>query len=363
MRVAVVGAGIVGLSAGFELAQAGAEVRVYERAGVASQQSKGNTRIFRSAHAEPHLAGLALRARERWREWERQFGRRLVGDETLIVTGPAIVREWERASREAGAPVRLVDPDEAAGLLPIAAPLPGPVLLDPTGGATRIRRAVDLLREALGDRIHLAEVLAVEQTANGCMVHASDGDWECDEVVLAAGVDTVTLAEPLGLGISQDLTLHSRFTFEVRNEYRGRSLACWIDESPLGDLSVSAYAQPVGTTGRYALGLDWDGQAMGLEVGADEVSRQSLEVVLRYVRELLPGLKPQPVDEIRCIWSKFGFLNGDDGFIARRAGSVTAFYGNNLFKFAPLLGALLRDAAMNGTVPQELREMDRAPSL
>lgn len=360
MRVAVVGAGIVGLATGFELMEAGAEVRLYERTGVASQQSRGSTRIYRAAHADPHLARLAIRARECWRAWERRFGRRLIGDEGLLVTGAAIVDRWHTASREAGAPVRPVTPADAEAMLPIARLPTGPVLLDPTGGATRIRRAVELLRERLATRTHLAEVHAIEPLSDGCLVRTGGGEWRCDEVVLTAGIDTARLAAPLGLAIEQTLSLQSRFTFAMREAFRGRSPACWIDAGPFGDRQIDAYAQPVGTTGRYALGLSWDGQARGPEVGADEVSRQSLAVVRAYVRTYLPGLEPEPVDEIRCVSGQFPFLDRDDGFIARRAGRVTAFYGNNLFKFGPLLGALLRDAALHGEVPEELRALDPA---
>ncbi|MBV9279188.1 MAG: FAD-dependent oxidoreductase [Chloroflexi bacterium] len=55
MRVAVVGAGVVGLAAASELMRAGAEVRCYEKAEAGSGQSKGRTRIFRLAHGDARL--------------------------------------------------------------------------------------------------------------------------------------------------------------------------------------------------------------------------------------------------------------------------------------------------------------------
>jgi hypothetical protein len=53
-----------------------------------------------------------------------------------------------------------------------------------------------------------------------------------------------------------------------------------------------------------------------------------------------------------------------DGFGAERHGATTIVYGNNLFKFAPLLGRLLCRAVLDGAVPAELRspELPRGTS-
>jgi glycine/D-amino acid oxidase-like deaminating enzyme len=60
------------------------------------------------------------------------------------------------------------------------------------------------------------------------------------------------------------------------------------------------------------------------------------------------------VDEIRCSYARRGIRDDGDGFMARRSGGITAIYGNNLFKFAPLLGRLLADTALKGELAKDL---------
>lgn len=354
LRVAVIGGGIVGLAAAAELTHAGAAVTVFERTGVASAQSLGDTRIFRVAHGTPALVALAVRAREAWGTWEAWFGRRLVGDEQLILAGEELAAGWSEAMAGGGAPSRPLDAAGWESLLPIGSLPAMPSTIDPLGGVTRARRTVEFLTLGLRENIRLAPVLSVEPAGEGCIIRFAGGQQTFDEAIVAAGIDTCTLVAPLGLDIPMRVALHSRFSYRVRAPFRARRLACLIDGSGAVD-GLHTYGQPVGTTGRYALGVHWPGEESGPDVGAEEVSRQSRERGMAYVRAALPGLEPEPVDEIRCAYPEYAFGTDGDGFIARRRERITAIYGDNLFKFAPLLGALLRDTVLTGRLPPELQ--------
>src|SRR3954465_5773011 len=84
----VVGAGISGLAAAYELARRQRRVLVLEAAGVGAGQSAGLARIFRVAHADPRLCTLALEAERGWRRWERELGLRLLGRRGPGARGP-----------------------------------------------------------------------------------------------------------------------------------------------------------------------------------------------------------------------------------------------------------------------------------
>jgi sarcosine oxidase len=78
--VAVVGAGIVGLSAAWRLAEAGQDVVVLERFDLGHNRgsSHGATRIFRFAYDDPVYVRLAQEALPLWRELESTAGRSLL---------------------------------------------------------------------------------------------------------------------------------------------------------------------------------------------------------------------------------------------------------------------------------------------
>jgi sarcosine oxidase len=353
--VAVIGGGIIGLSTAWELMRAGADVRCFEKEAVGAAQSKGRTRIFRHAHGDPRLVDLAMRSGRKWRSLEEGFRRRLLGNEGMIVSGDVIVPLWDRAMAEASAPRRLVGREECRRLLPVSRPPDCAALFDPAAGSTRVRRTLDLLQSDLGDRVQIAEVLDMEWGGQGTAIRTAHDFWWCDEVVIAAGVDSPKLAAQVGLDIPVVTVQDCRFTFDVRPEHRGATLACWIDES--GALpGLRAYSQPVGNTGQYAIGVGREGMRCTLDVAPETVRRDCLEAAREYVPQVFPGLNPEPVDEIRCIYDELDFiLENGDGFTALRRDHVTVLYGRNLFKFGPLLGELLKNTVMKGEVPDELR--------
>ena len=318
-------------------------------------ESIGLTRIFRHAHGDPALVRLAMRAGEGWRAWERRFGHRLLGVEGLLITGNTLAPAWERALREADAPCQAVDPAAFTARLPIGQPPPTALLWDPAAGAIRARRTIDELRQSVAGHIVPAEVLDLSSNGTGVHVRTAEGTWGCDEALITAGIDTPGLAARVGVQVPTTLIRHARFTFAPRRPQGDRALACWIDQSGAYGADLSAYAGPVGTTGHYAVGVSAGGHDFPGSLDVEEVSRRSAALARRYVPAALPGLDPVPVDEVRCAYNAVGLPEGD-GFRVERRGAVTVLYGNNLFKFAPALGALLSQAVLHGTVPDDLAE-------
>lgn len=88
--IVIIGAGVCGLAAAYELSRRGQRGIVLERAEPLAAQSAGLARIFRIAHRRPALCTLALEARAGWRRWQGQLGAgRLLGSEGFIAAGGA----------------------------------------------------------------------------------------------------------------------------------------------------------------------------------------------------------------------------------------------------------------------------------
>ena len=90
--IAVIGAGIIGLSTAFALTEQGASVAIFERGVPGGGQSGGESRIFRHAHDDRRMVALAREARGVWREWEERFGQQLLSRDGVISIGPAVDR-------------------------------------------------------------------------------------------------------------------------------------------------------------------------------------------------------------------------------------------------------------------------------
>lgn len=85
------------------------------------------------------------------------------------------------------------------------------------------------------------------------------------------------------------------------------------------------------------------------------------ELARRYVPAARPRLDPIPVDQVRCAYNHRGWPAGD-GFRVERRDAVTLLYGNNLWEFAPVLGALLGQAVRERAVPAGLSDHDTSPA-
>src|SRR5262249_22474101 len=78
-NVAVIGAGVFGGWTALELVRRGARVTLIDGWGPGNSRasSGGETRVIRTAYADPIYVRMAYRALELWRENERAFGQRV----------------------------------------------------------------------------------------------------------------------------------------------------------------------------------------------------------------------------------------------------------------------------------------------
>jgi sarcosine oxidase len=342
MRVAVVGAGVVGLSTAYELLRRGCEVVCFEAGEPMAARSTGNSRIFRLAHADAGLVAFAARARTVWSAWEEAASIRLIGDQGLVFTGAA-APAWDAAMAEAGAEHTVLDEPGADLGLPVTEP-PGPALVDPAAGVIDVLAVGTFLRERVGSSLRVEPVYRLSPGGDRTTVWSSAGAHEVDRVIVAAGAGGCQLAAQAGIYTASTLAHHARFRFRLRDPEA--SPPCWIDRSESWRAGFTTYQQQSGA-GMWSVGADLGAAEIAWERGKDHVVSRSRELVTRFVGEFLAGVDDEVVDFIYCDFP----IGLGDGVHVGTNGPVTAVWGDNLFKHAPAIGEALAEALVNDAEP------------
>ncbi len=222
MRVAVIGAGVIGCAIGWALRRAGFDAVVIDRHGeVGHGSTSASCGIVRRFYSQPGMTALAQEASYVWADWEAHLGG--VDDDLATFERPGVllippgIDDRTRAivahMKECGVPVSILDADAAEARFPFLCadsffpPVPAadPGFFEPTG--KRIAGAVfeedggyvvspglathnlRLAGERDGVTFRLgAPLVGVDRADGGPFVLRTDGEpIEADAVVNAAG--------------------------------------------------------------------------------------------------------------------------------------------------------------------------------
>jgi sarcosine oxidase len=336
-HTAVVGAGIVGLATAWTLRHRGHSVVLFDPNPPGSGLSAGPVRGFRLAHGTASAVRLAQRSLAGWRVWERQLGRPLLDANGLLVTGPHI-KSWPRAMKAAGANFALLDGRARRSAFGCNGAIQGTIALyDPAAAAINAVGAVQVLLDAVtssGGDVLRERVTAVEAQVgpvrHAVRVHSDHSVRDFDHVFICAGAGSLDLVIAGSTGLESAVVPRSYALAIPLSEAREAPAPMWMQH--FGEDRI-AWAQPT-PDGRIAVGANWSTSDPGRTDGG------GFRDALVYIAENMPFVSHAlPVETMIAPVR----LPSSASFAISSDGPVTMAVGNQLFKYAPLLGRLLAD--------------------
>jgi len=331
--VAVVGAGVVGLSIAYEARRAGAEVVCLDPTPGAVQ-SAGHGRIFRLTHDAPAAVTRARSALEGWSRWESAFARPLVDHCGCVVVGDD-ARAHADAITAAQADARF-DRDGARLGIDDALRVGGwSTLLDPAGGVIDAVPVIESLRSQVRPRP--AVVSGIEADGRTARLALADGDVvTAEQVVVAAGVSTPTLTSGSGPEVpASPLYRHARFTVRPAGPLRGLAHV-FLDRRRSLPSGWSFYGLPL-PGGLIAIGGGWGESPFPEGATTPETVRDASWQQVQAWLAAHGEHDPDVLDTVECVHPRAA--GPDDPYAFGRRGTVLAIHGQDLFKFAPQIGA------------------------
>jgi sarcosine oxidase len=318
VKVAVVGAGVMGCATAWALRARGADVTVHEQFGLdhARGSSHGRTRIFRVAYPDPYWIRFAQEAYAGWQELDPE----LLGLYGLIELVADRALTSARALDECGVPYRLLGEDEVRAH---GANLPDgwSALYIADAGVVFADRA----------RHAFLEAARVEAETNR-RIESTD-ELDADVVVVTAGPWVRELVPEVPVTVTRE------------------TVAYFTREGPPPPSIVDLNAE-TGGHGMYSLhdpvyGLKAGAHHAGAEADPDTEAAPDPAIVARiasWVRERFPDVDPDPVEAQTCLYT----TTTDEHFVLERRGRVvvgSACSGHG-FKFAPAVGRRLAELAL-----------------
>ena len=235
-EVAIIGGGIIGVSAALTLAERGIPVALFEKGHIAGEQSSRNWGWCRQQGRDPRELPLIIESLALWRKIHQRtrcdVGFRQCGILYLANTPKAVAdREaWLQHGLAYGVESRMVSTKEINELLPGSNAQWAGGLYTPTDGRAEPTIAAPAMARAarqLGARIFTQTAVRGIETSGGRIsgVITENGSVRCSTVILAGGAWSSTYCRSLDLRLPLLMTIGSVFRTAPLNDAPERSVS------------------------------------------------------------------------------------------------------------------------------------------
>lgn len=345
MEVAVIGGGVMGLAAAWELTRRGLKPVVFDRFARGHHQgaSHGATRNYNNAYDEQHYLDLLVRAREGWDALGHVDGEPLLRLHGLVTHGDVDVAVIERRLTERGIHAEILTAHEASSRWS-GMRFGGDVLFSRDAGVARASAALGELERrivAAGGEVRWETPVARVEDTDECVdVVLSEERVRADVVIVTVGAWTTRMLPGIRLPPLE-------VTEEFPAHFRPTGNAVWPSFNHYVDPDrhpATVYGMPTPGEG-VKVGFHRVGDVVDPDARPHAVTHA--HALAEYVREWMPGLDPASAVPVSCTYTS----TDDSAFVLDRRGRIVvgAGFSGHGFKFAPGVGATLADLALDPT--------------
>jgi sarcosine oxidase len=350
--VIVVGCGVMGASASYNLAKRGLRVLTIERYGVNHEfgSSHGETRIIRLAYYEdPRYVPLLRRAYDSWRETEKRAGKRLLQISGGLVVGRPdgeMLTGVLRSARAHHIPHEVLSAAEAEARFEAFTLGDGMSAVYEEGAGILfaeecVRAFVGLASEEGCDFRFSEQVTRLRSGREGVEVETSTGIHTADRIVLCAGAwNAILLGGAVPLACERQVPLW--FSSGGLSSFMPGKMPVFVmEEKP----NVVYYGVPdVGRGVKVA--RTHGGELSNPDLVKRDVEESDIAPVREFIGRHLKKLQGPPIAATTCIYSNtpdFNFAIGPLGS-DQKVTLVSACSGHG-FKFGSVMGEVAADLA------------------
>jgi N-methyl-L-tryptophan oxidase len=361
--VAIIGSGIMGASAAYELARRGASVALIDQAALPNPQgaSVDYSKIFRFAYPDPLYVQMAVEALELWRKLEEESATHLLDETGLLLIGnraDAFETHTYEALHSLNLKAEMLSGEEVITRFPqfnketIAF-----AVLDPSGGILyadkAVQAAINLARKFGTTIFENQRISAIERQVNHKLIRSESGqEWACKKVLIAAGPWTRKLLPDFAslLTTTQQEVVYFEPVKEVEKSLNASKTNFIIGEFPIFiEIDSGFYGFPIHHNGAMKTGNHLQGKPIDPYNFNEKVDEEFIERCRKFFARTIPALADARVAKSHiCIYNN----SPDEDFIIDwhpdfdEVLLATGFSGHG-FKFGPLIGRIVAELLLD----------------
>jgi monomeric sarcosine oxidase len=367
MKVAIIGAGIVGTMAAWHLARTGHEAIILEQFRLDHDRgsSFGDSRIVRRVYPNRIYTELMAEGYALWDELQAEFPHKELffraGGLFFGPKGHPDMLSAAAALNGSAVEHEVLDSLEVRRRYPEMKLSPGEIALyEPSMGYARASNAVlaaaQLAREAGATIREETAVAGIEQASSGTAVRLltqAGEEFIADRLLICAGPWSgpllASLGAPLPLQVTRQPYIHLHAASNEQDFEVGR-FPVWIDTNSL------YYGFPhLGDIGGVKIARHTPRETTTPESVDRTVHPDDIEGIVRYASERFPNLSSKVAYEKVCLYT----VTPDEDFVIDSLPDIAGAYyiaglSGHGFKFGPLLGKIGADLATGTPVRYDL---------